>query len=168
MALFPRRFPLDKLYEPEGKVGFLSGVDCPNWFAWQAGSFLGIVLAGQIPQSWGIGFAGTLALLGMIAIALLLLASLITRCVAFYFSDRLRLAPLVQHCLRYAPAAAMAAIVLPDLVLAPGGLPYLSWHNPKFLAGLVAILCFLATRHMFLTIAVGRGLFTILRLVLET
>ncbi len=65
MALFPRRFPLDKLHEPEGKVGFLSGVACPNWIAWQGGSFAGILLAGQIPQSWGIGFAGTLALLGI-------------------------------------------------------------------------------------------------------
>ncbi|HEX7642394.1 MAG TPA: AzlC family ABC transporter permease [Burkholderiaceae bacterium] len=63
MALFPRRFPLDKLYEPEGKVGFLYGVAFPNWLAWQTGSVLGILLAGQIPQSWGIGFAGTLALL---------------------------------------------------------------------------------------------------------
>ena len=101
-----------------------------------------------------------------LAIALLLLATLITRCVAFYFADRLRLPPLVQHGLRYAPAAAMAAIVLPDLVLAPGGLPDLSWHNPKFLAGLAATVCFFATRHTFLTIAAGMGLFTILRLVL--
>lgn len=65
MAFFPRRFPLDKLHEPEGKVGFLCGVACPNWFAWQIGSFVGILLAGQIPQNWGIGFAGTLALLGV-------------------------------------------------------------------------------------------------------
>lgn len=65
MALFPRRFPLDRLYEPEGKVGFLCGVAFPNWVAWQAGSLLGILLAGQIPQSWGIGFAGTVALLGV-------------------------------------------------------------------------------------------------------
>lgn len=101
-----------------------------------------------------------------LAIALLLLATLITRCAAFYFADRLRLPPLVQHGLRYAPAAAMAAIVLPDLILAPGGVPDLSWHNPKFLAGLGAALCFLLTRHMLLTIAVGMGLFTLLRLVL--
>ena len=101
-----------------------------------------------------------------LAIALLLLATLLTRCAAFYFADRLRLPPLVQHGLRYAPAAAMAAIVLPDLVLAPGGLPDLSWHNPKFLAGLAAAVCFLATRHMFLTIAVGMALFTALRVVL--
>ncbi len=65
MALFPRRFPPEQRYVPEGKVGFFTGIAYPNWAAWQAGSLLGIVLAGQIPQHWGIGFAGTLALLGV-------------------------------------------------------------------------------------------------------
>lgn len=65
MALFPARFPPEKLYEPEGKAGFFSGIAYPNWAAWQAGALLGIVLAGQIPEHWGIGFAGTLALLGV-------------------------------------------------------------------------------------------------------
>ncbi len=65
MALFPRRFPPEKLYMPEGKTGFFLGIAYPNWLAWQGGSLAGIVLAGQIPQNWGIGFAGTLALLGV-------------------------------------------------------------------------------------------------------
>ncbi len=100
-----------------------------------------------------------------LAVALLLLSTLLTRCVMFLWADRVRLPPLAQHALRYAPAAAMAAIVLPDLVLSPGGLPDPSWHNPKFLAGLGATLFFLATRHMLGTIAVGMVLFTGLRLV---
>lgn len=65
MALFPQRFPPETLYRPAGKLGFFSGVGFPNWWAWQAGSVTGIVLASQIPQSWGIGFAGTLALLAI-------------------------------------------------------------------------------------------------------
>ncbi|HEY8025106.1 MAG TPA: AzlC family ABC transporter permease [Burkholderiaceae bacterium] len=65
MALFPRRFPPEKLYVPQGKVGFFSGIAYPNWLAWQSGAMLGIIMAGQIPQSWGIGFAGTLALFGV-------------------------------------------------------------------------------------------------------
>jgi branched-subunit amino acid transport protein len=100
-----------------------------------------------------------------LAVALLLLSTLITRSVVFLWADRLRLPPLAQHALRYAPAAAMAAIVLPDLVLSPAGLPDLSWHNPKFLAGLGATLFFLATRHMLGTIAAGMALFTVLRVV---
>jgi predicted branched-subunit amino acid permease len=37
----------------------------PNWTAWQGGTVAGILLASQIPASWGIGFAGTVALLAI-------------------------------------------------------------------------------------------------------
>lgn len=101
-----------------------------------------------------------------LAIGLLFLSTLITRSVFFLFSDRLRLPPLVLHALRYAPAAAMAAIVIPDLVFSPAGLPDPTLHNPKLLAGLGAAMFYLTTRHMLGTIAAGMALFTILRLVL--
>lgn len=65
MGFFPLRFPADTRYQPAGKVGFFTGIGYPNWCAWQAGSVAGILLASQIPQSWGIGFAGTLALLAI-------------------------------------------------------------------------------------------------------
>jgi predicted branched-subunit amino acid permease len=65
MALFPQRFPAETLYQPQGKLGFFNGIAYPNWCAWQTGSIAGILLAGRIPQSWGIGFAGTLALLAV-------------------------------------------------------------------------------------------------------
>jgi predicted branched-subunit amino acid permease len=66
IALFPRRFPAETLPHPQGKVGFFSGIAYPNWLAWQAGALVGIIGASQIPQSWGIGFAGTLALLAVL------------------------------------------------------------------------------------------------------
>lgn len=65
IALFPRRYPLETLRQPQGKVGFFSGIAYPNWLSWQLGAIVGIVGASQIPQSWGIGFAGTLALLAV-------------------------------------------------------------------------------------------------------
>lgn len=65
VGLFPQRFPAETIYRTEGKVGFFTGIGYPNWAAWQAGSVAGILLASQIPQSWGIGFAGTLALLAV-------------------------------------------------------------------------------------------------------
>ncbi len=103
-----------------------------------------------------------------LSIALLILATLLSRCLVFLVADRLRLPPRVQHALRYAPAAAMAAIVLPDLLLAPDGTFIgtfdAGWHNPKLLAALGALLFFMATRHMLGMIAVGMGLFTLLRL----
>ena len=36
-----------------------------NWLAWMSASFVGIVLASVIPLSWGLGFAGILALVGI-------------------------------------------------------------------------------------------------------
>lgn len=65
MALFPRHFPAETVSHPQGKVGFFNGIGYPNWCAWQAGSVIGILLASQIPESWGIGYAGTLALLAI-------------------------------------------------------------------------------------------------------
>lgn len=65
MGFFPPRFPVSTLHHPLGKVGFFSGISYPNWCAWQIGAVAGILLAGQIPESWNIGFAGTLALLAI-------------------------------------------------------------------------------------------------------
>ncbi|TAL55619.1 AzlC family ABC transporter permease [Pandoraea sp.] len=53
-------------YEPgpvPGKESFYYGVTLTNWLAWQVSSILGILLASAIPNSWGLEFAGTLALI---------------------------------------------------------------------------------------------------------
>jgi predicted branched-subunit amino acid permease len=66
MALFSQSFPPHTQYDRQGKEGYAAGVNYMNWCAWQIGSVLGIALASQIPQSWGIAFAGTLALLAVL------------------------------------------------------------------------------------------------------
>ncbi|WP_324100719.1 AzlC family ABC transporter permease [Noviherbaspirillum sp.] len=65
VALFPRRFSPETAHRTVGKVGYYNGICYPNWWAWQSGSVIGILMASQIPQGWGIGFAGTLALLAI-------------------------------------------------------------------------------------------------------
>jgi predicted branched-subunit amino acid permease len=50
---------------------YLWGGVAVNWTAWQAMSVLGIVLADVIPTQWGLGFAGSLALLGITATLLI-------------------------------------------------------------------------------------------------
>lgn len=65
MAFFPWRFSSQPQDQPLGKVGFFTGISYPNWCAWQSGSIAGIFLGSQIPESWGVGFAGTLALLAI-------------------------------------------------------------------------------------------------------
>ncbi|WP_151445488.1 AzlC family ABC transporter permease [Lacisediminimonas profundi] len=66
MAQFTQRFPYHTVNDTAGKVGFYTGLSYQNWIAWQSGAVIGIMLAGQIPASWSIGFAGTLALMGLL------------------------------------------------------------------------------------------------------
>ena len=44
---------------------YLLGGATTNWLSWQVPSILGIFFAESVPAQWGIGFAGTLALLGV-------------------------------------------------------------------------------------------------------
>jgi predicted branched-subunit amino acid permease len=48
-----------------GQVAYLLGNGSINWFSWTASSLVGVVLANFIPTTWGLGFAGILALVGM-------------------------------------------------------------------------------------------------------
>jgi branched-subunit amino acid transport protein len=98
-----------------------------------------------------------------ITIVLLTIATVLTRSFFFLFGNAVKLPSKVQHALRYAPAAALAAIVVPDLVLS-GGTVSIGWDNPKLVAGIGAALFFVATRRMLETIIVGMVLFTLIRL----
>jgi|SRR5450830_1130653 len=98
-----------------------------------------------------------------VSIVLLTMSTLLTRSGFFLFGHAVKLSPKLQHALGYAPAAAMAAIVMPDLV-STGGLVDISWANPKLLAGIGGAIFFLATRHLLGTIVAGMTLFTVLRL----
>jgi branched-subunit amino acid transport protein len=100
-----------------------------------------------------------------VSIVLLTMATLLTRSSFFLFGHAVKLPPRLQHALGYAPAAAMAAIVMPDLV-SNGGLVEFNWLSPKLLAGIGGGLFFLLTRHLLGTIIAGMTLFTVLRLTL--
>jgi predicted branched-subunit amino acid permease len=60
VALYLQRYP-DPTPAP-GKVSFLKGLLYPNCAAWQIGSIIGIFLGNAVPTEWGLGFAGTLAI----------------------------------------------------------------------------------------------------------
>ena len=48
------------------QMAYLAGHGGINWFAWTSSSVIGVVLANFIPTQWGLGFAGILALVGML------------------------------------------------------------------------------------------------------
>ena len=60
---FLRRFP-EARPAPEQWPYFWGGM-VVNWGSWQTSSLLGIALAHQLPMEWGLGFAGTIALLAI-------------------------------------------------------------------------------------------------------
>ncbi len=60
--VFMRRFPEPK--PSAEQIPYFWGGVATICLAWQVPSLIGIVFADVIPTSWGIGFAGTLALLG--------------------------------------------------------------------------------------------------------
>ena len=61
---FMKRYP-QPIPEPS-QVPYFWGAASVNWLAWQVPSIAGILLADAIPLSWGLGFAGVLALLGVL------------------------------------------------------------------------------------------------------
>lgn len=62
-VMFMKRFPEAKP-SPE-QVPYIWGGVTVNWLSWQVLSVAGILLADRIPTEWGLGFAGTLALIGL-------------------------------------------------------------------------------------------------------
>ena len=66
-VLFVRRFsqPPVGAAQRQAQLAYLVGNGSLNWLSWQVSCLLGIALAQWIPVSWGLGFAGILALIGM-------------------------------------------------------------------------------------------------------
>lgn len=79
-VIFLRRFPVPRP-APEQLPYFWGGV-VTNWLAWQLPSMAGIALGERIPDTWGLGFAGTLALLGLLYALVSTRATLVAAAVA--------------------------------------------------------------------------------------
>ncbi|CAG9174537.1 AzlD domain-containing protein [Cupriavidus respiraculi] len=99
-----------------------------------------------------------IALIGMAVV------TIVTRAFFLMAGERVTLPDRIQRALRYAPAAALAAIVVPDLMTWQGHFT-LSPANYKLVAGIAAALFYLATRKMVGMIAVGMAVYTALRLL---
>lgn len=100
-----------------------------------------------------------------LVMVLMMLATFLTRSLFFLLAGAVKMPEWLQHALRYAPAAALAAILAPDL-LASGGSLLVPWTNIKLLAAIAAVVFFLITRHMLGTLVMGMICFTLLRLTL--
>lgn len=103
------------------------------------------------------GFGWALVI-GMAALAFL------TRAVFILPGSHLRLPPTAERVLRYAPAAALMAIIVPDLAVSHGALA-ISIDNARLIGGLAAFAVAVATRSILLTIVGGLLALTLVRLL---
>jgi len=67
-VLFVKRYPQPGTSTAQllGQQAYLAGNCGVNWLAWVSCSLLGVGLSNFVPISWGLGFAGILALLGIL------------------------------------------------------------------------------------------------------
>jgi len=96
------------------------------------------------------------------AIVLLALSSFITRTVYFILGDYVPLNESTRRALRYAPGAALTAIIIPSLFPLSGD-GTMTVAVDQLLAAAAAILVFLRTRNTLLVIAVGMVVFWCVR-----
>jgi branched-subunit amino acid transport protein len=85
--------------------------------------------------------------------------------VAFIGPSRLSLPPAVERALRFVPPAALAALIVPDLVGHNGAL-ILTLANPRLIAGVVALVIAWRTRSVGLTLIIGMAVFWLLSALL--
>lgn len=91
-------------------------------------------------------------------------STVLTRAGLLLLGDRLRMPPIIDRALAYAPACALAAIIVPDLTLSQGEL-LLDVGNHRLLAALAGAAAYVLTRSLVATIGVGMLAFTLLRLL---
>jgi len=96
-----------------------------------------------------------------IVFVLIGLATTLPRASFIVIGSRIVLPSVVQRALRYAPAAALAAIVVPDVLLVGGELTPL---NPKLAAAIAAVGAALLSRNPWLPFIAGMAVLLALRL----
>ena len=123
---FMKRFPEPKPHPDQ--VPYFWGAACTNWLAWQLPSIAGILLANAVPLSWGLGFAGVLALLGVLLSLLFDRASWLATGVAGAAAIAAFALPLKLNILVALAAAVAAGLLMeavdrsrqkPDVLLVP-------------------------------------------------
>jgi branched-subunit amino acid transport protein len=96
----------------------------------------------------------------------LMLVTIFTRSFFLLGGSRFNIPKTVHEFLRYAPTAALIAIVLPEVLFAKDPVSQLyqiDIYSPHFLGGVVAVIGYLVTKNMLGTILLGMLAFTVTR-----
>ena len=89
--------------------------------------------------------------------------TIVTRNLFLALGHRVVLPQRVQHALRYAPACALVALIVPEVALQSGTLA-LQFTNAKLVAAVVAAAVQVLTRRAVLAILLGMAAYTLIRL----
>lgn len=100
------------------------------------------------------------------AILLLTLCSILTRCTYMLFGDRFPLSDGMRRAFRYAPAAALVGIIIPELLPWQSGAE-LVVLDARPLAAIVAVILFVRTGSTLAVIIGGMVAFWALRFLLN-
>ena len=103
------------------------------------------------------GWEGFITVVGLTAITVL------TRCFFFISQREIPIPVWLRQGLRYAPLAALAAVVVPEVVMQRGQLD-VSWHDARLYAALAGAAYFGWRRGILGTILAGMAVFLPLRL----
>ncbi len=96
-----------------------------------------------------------------LAILLLALCTLLTRSSFLVLGDKVPLPEGVRRALRYAPAAALVAVIVPDLL--PWSLASGPVFDIKIVAAAIAVVVMVVTRSTLAMIAAGMAAFWLMR-----
>jgi branched-subunit amino acid transport protein len=93
------------------------------------------------------------------------LVTLGTRGFFMFWGDRVRMPELLLRSIRYAPLAAIVAIVAPEILMPAGAtqISQFNWALPQIWAGLAAFVVFSWLRTMLPTLIIGMLVFSALR-----
>ncbi len=109
-----------------------------------------------------IGFDLWLAFFGLIII------TFISRGLFLLMGDKLHISEGIHEFLRYAPTAALIAIILPEIIFTKNTAHFyeLNVWSPQLFGGIAAVIGFLFTKSMLATIFIGMTIFTAARFLL--
>ncbi len=94
----------------------------------------------------------------ILTILIIGLGTFIFRFSFIHLYGRMKLPQWVHRAMRFVPPAVMSALIFPAILIKDQEL-WLSYENPRLLAGMVAIVIAWKTKNLLLTIATGLGIF---------
>ena len=99
----------------------------------------------------------------LLAIAGLAAVTVLTRCFFFILDRPWSLPPWAHRALQYAPVAALAGVVVPEVVMANGHLVS-TWQDARLFAALAGVAVYFWRKSVLLTLLLGMAVYLPLHL----